>query len=240
VRDRGLEVDLEKVEVGTKVRLKCRLIAWRVPDEVAARRKKKRLEQQSRRQRRRLKARKRGKKVSKAPSQKVAKQKRVLKPLGEEQLEWCEWVVVLTNVPQDKLSVKEAQALLRARWQVEVLIKVWKQSGCLEQLRGEVRERVECEVLAKLLGQLVAHWATLSSGMVYLEINVMRARRKVKKYAERLGQKLAQTEVAFREVWEEMLGRIRRAGRRRQGKKRPSTEQRLAGLFYPWEPADAA
>src|SRR5207249_5087365 len=132
-----------------------------------------------------------------APSRKLAKQKRVLKPLSEEQLEWCEWVVVLTNVPQDKLSVKEAQALLRARWQVEVLIKTWKQSGRLEGLRGQRRERVECEVLAKLLGQLVAHWATLSSGRVYLEMNVLRARRRVKKYAERLGQTLGQTEAAF-------------------------------------------
>jgi hypothetical protein len=232
LRGRGATVDLPEVEVGTKVRLRCRLLAWRVPDAVAERRKQKRQEQRARKYRRRRRAQQRGKKVSKGCGGQG--KKRVVPAVPAEQLEWCEWVVVLTNVPADKLSVPEAQALLRARWQIELLIKVWKQSGCLEKLRGTKRERVECELLAKVLGQLVAHWAVLSSGRVYLAVNVPQATRKVKKYAERLGQALGRSEAAFREVWEELLGRIRRTRRRRRGQKRPSTEQRLLGEQPPW------
>jgi len=236
LRDRGETVDLPAVEVGTKHRLHSRLIAWRVPDAVAARRRQKRQEQQSRRQRRRVKARRRRHQAG--PLRR--RPKRVVKPVTAEQLEWCEWVVVLTNVPAEQLSVREAQALLRARWQIEVLIKVWKQSGRLEGLRGQRAERVECEILAKLLGQVVTHWALLSSGRVYLSLRVVSACKQVRLYAERLGQTLAQTLETFGAVWGELRLRLRRVGRRRRGRKRPSTEQRLAGLDQPWEAIDAA
>lgn len=239
LRGRGPRVDLAEVELGTKVPLKCRLIAWRVSDAVAERRKKKREEQHKRKQRRRKNKQQRGRKLSKGSNKGRSRHKGATGPTAE-QLEQCEWVVVLTNVPVDKLSVEEAEALLRARWQIEVLIKVWKQSGCLEKLRGRRRERVECELLAKVLGQVVAHWAILSSGRVYLEVNVTRATRKVRKYAERLGQTLGQSEVAFVQIWQELLGRIEREQRRRQGRKRPSTEQRLLGLEFPWEAEEAA
>jgi hypothetical protein len=233
LRGRGPVVDLPEVELGTKTRLRCRLIAWRVPDPVAQRRQQRRLAQQSRRQKRRLRKRQRS-------GKRLPGGKRKPKPVSAEQLEWCAWVVLLTNVPLDKLSVAEAQVLLRARWQIEVVIKLWKQAGCLERLRGQRRERVECELLAKVLGQLVAHWAVLSCGEVYLLLNVVRAVRKVKKYAERLGQALGQDAAAVALVWQELLGRIRRSGRRRQGRKQPGLGQRLAGLLYPWEAADAA
>jgi Transposase DDE domain len=242
---RGDSVD-EQVTVGTKKRLSCRLIAWRVPDAVARRRQKKRLEQPQRQRHRQRRARERankgGRRRKGPPKARRAagKPRRAAAPTAE-QLAWCEWVVVLSNVPPEKLSVREAEALLRARWQVELLIKLWKGGGGLEQLRGKRAERVECELLAKLLGRLVCHWGLLSSAKVYLELSVTRAARKVKKYAERLGQALGQSLEAFRAVWQEMLVRISRCGKRRQGQKAPSTLQRLDGERPPFwvEPAAA-
>jgi hypothetical protein len=235
LRDRGVLLDVD-VEVGTKDRLACRLIAWRVPDEVAQRRKTKRLEQHQRKIRRRTKKRHRGRKVG---SGKKPSKPKATGPTAE-QLEQCEWVVVLTNVPREQLSVAEAEALLRARWQIELLIKLWKGSGCLEGIEAHKPERAWCELLAKLLGQVVTHWVILSSGLVYLESNVTRAARKVKKYAERLGQALGQGEAAVREVLQELQQRVRKSGKRRRGKKRPSTVQRLDGQLPPWFSSPAA
>jgi Transposase DDE domain len=235
---RGPRVDLAEVTVGTKVRLRCRLIAWRVPDAVAQRRKRKLEDNYRRRERRRCHKRERGQKLGKGQRRGAGKRRRVA--ATAEQLQWCEWVVVLTNVPPGMLSAEEAEALLRARWQVELLIKVWKGSGCLEKLRGKKRARVECELLAKVLGQVVAHWAVLASGRVYLEIDAPQAVELVKKYAERLGQALGQGLRAFLAPWQELLGRLKRVGKRRRGRRRPSTEQRLAGLPPFWEYDDAA
>jgi hypothetical protein len=232
LRGKGPLVDVQ-VEVGTKHRLKCRLIAWRVPDWVAQRRKKKRLEQHNRKQRRRQRKQRRGQPVSQGKGSGRGQPKRSTGPTAE-QLEQCEWVVVLTNVPPEKLSPKEAEALLRARWQIELLIKVWKQSGRLETIKANKPQRALCELLAKLLGQLVAHWAVLSSGQVYLEVNVMGATKKVKKYAERLGQALGRGLQAFEQLWGELRLQLQRQGKRRQGRKRPSTAQRLDGQEPPW------
>jgi hypothetical protein len=54
VRARGPLVD-ERVTVGSKCRRRCRLLAWRVPDAVAQRRREKRLAQYQRQRRRRKK-----------------------------------------------------------------------------------------------------------------------------------------------------------------------------------------
>jgi hypothetical protein len=229
LRSKGQQVDGE-VEVGTKDRLKCRLIAWRVPDAVAETRRQKRLQWAKRKQKRRNNAQQRGKKVAKG----TGKTRRAAGKPTAEQLEQCEWVVVLTNVPADKMNVKEAEALLRSRWQIELLIKVWKQSGCLEGIEANKPQRALCELLAKLLGQLVAHWAVLGSGRVYLELDVPQAQQKVSTYAERLGRAIAQGLETLREVWQELQKRLQHVGKRRQGKKRPSTAQRLDGQEPPW------
>jgi hypothetical protein len=229
---RGPRVDLAEVTVGTKVRLRCRLVAWRVPDAVARRRQRKIEGNYLRRERRRRHKRERGERLGRGRRRGAGRRRRV--PPTQEQLRWCEWVVVLTNVPAERLSAEEAEALLRARWQVELLIKVWKQSGCLEKLRGKRRPRLECELLAKVLGQVVAHWAVLASGRVYLEVDAPQAVGLVKKYAERLGQALGRGLEAFQPHWQELLGRLRRAGQRRRGNKHPSTGQRLNGLPPPF------
>jgi len=238
LRGRGAEVDEEEVELGSKDRLRCRLIAWRVPDAVAQRRKQKRIEQHARKQRRRSNKKRRGGRVSKGADKarakaKAAKAKAAQGP-SAEQLEWCEWVVVLTNVPAEKLSVKEAEALLRARWQIELLIKLWKGYGGLERQKGRKRERVHCELLAKLLGQVVGHWALLASGKAYVELSVTRGAQQVRKYAERLGQALGQGREALCAVLAELAVRIARCGRRQRRRKDPSAAQRLAGELPPW------
>jgi hypothetical protein len=147
--------------------------------------------------------------------------------------------MVLTNVPEERLSVAEAETLLRARWQIELLIKVWQGSGALEGIRARRAERGLCELLAKLLGPVVQRWTVLSSGWVYVEAKVTRGARQVRKYAERLGQALGRGVAALEAVLQELHGRLPRMGKRRRGRQRPSTHQRLEGELPPLF-ADAA
>jgi Transposase DDE domain len=80
------DVDLDVV-LGSQERVACRLIARRVPAEVAALRRKRLLD----------KCRKRGNKVSALS------------------LALCDWTVLVTNVPRDLLNVEETIALARMR-----------------------------------------------------------------------------------------------------------------------------
>jgi len=111
-------------------RLPCRLIAIRVPDVVAAqRRKRAQSEAQSR------------------PHQ-----------LQEQTLTLCAWTIIVTNLTQAALSLSEALILLRLRWQIELLFKLWKQETALDEWRTHKPGQILTEVFSKLLIVLIQHW----------------------------------------------------------------------------------
>jgi hypothetical protein len=131
----GERLDL-LVDVGAdKVVKGCRLLAERVPQEVVSKRHERYLEYIRVHQ----------------------------KPLNPLVLEMAKWTIVVTSVPSSMLSIEQAFALLRARWQIELLFKLWKEHGLLDEWNGTKPWRVLCEVYAKLLAMVVQHWFVLLS-----------------------------------------------------------------------------
>src|SRR5207249_4533725 len=57
----------------------------------------------------------------------------------------------------DRLSLAEAMALYGARWQVELLFKLWKQPARLATSVSQQPWRLLCEVYAKLVAVLLQH-----------------------------------------------------------------------------------
>src|SRR5207253_5583063 len=123
------------VQLGATARLPCRLIAVKVPTIVAAQRKR----------RLRREAKRRGHNLS------------------AERLRGAEWNIFATNVPGEKLSIQEVLVLARSRWQIELLFKLWKSQGCIDEWRTRNPLRIMCEVYAKLLAMLIQHWLLLVS-----------------------------------------------------------------------------
>jgi hypothetical protein len=124
------------VRVGKGRRLPCRLIAWRVPPEQAHRRRPK-LRREYR------------DKYGTAPS--------------AARLAWCDWTVLITNVPAELLTPAEAVILYRARWQVELLFKRWKSQDRVALLTGSTAVRQMVRVWARLLAALVQHWLVVAT-----------------------------------------------------------------------------
>jgi hypothetical protein len=126
----------QPILLGQERRLPCRLIAWRLPKEQAARRRRKlRQEMRSRKGR--------------EPS--------------AERLAWCDWTILVTNVPVEMLTPEEAVVLYRARWQVELLFKRWKSQDLVAVLRGSTVVRQMVGVWSRLLAALVQHWLVIAS-----------------------------------------------------------------------------
>lgn len=124
------------VLLGINDRLPCRLIAVRVPEEVA--------------NRRRQKAHEKAAKHGRAPS--------------AEYLELLGWSLFVTNLPPEKLTWKEVVVLYRARWQIELLFKLWKSHNHLAHRRpGATPVEAMAVLWAKLLGVLLQHWLLLST-----------------------------------------------------------------------------
>lgn len=85
------------------------------------------------------------------------------KPINPLLWELVQWTILLTNVPGSLLSAQEAFGLQRARWQIELLFKLWKEHGKVDEWTTSKPERILCEVYAKLLAMLVQHWLLLLS-----------------------------------------------------------------------------
>lgn len=83
------------------------------------------------------------------------------KPVNPLVLELTQWTLIVTNVPASMLSHEQAFALLRARWQIELLFKLWKQDALVDEWTGTKPWRILCEVYAKLLAMVIQHWVLL-------------------------------------------------------------------------------
>lgn len=119
-----------QVQVSATHRLPARLIAVPVPEEVAIKRQ--------------ADVRRRAQKHS--------------RPVNEELLELAHWTIVLTTIPEALLSVSEALILLRLRWQIELLFKLFKKEGQVTLSRSAKPWHRLCDLYAKLLGMLIVHW----------------------------------------------------------------------------------
>ena len=144
--------------LGADARVPARLLALRVPQEVA----------DARRRRLRDEACKRGRGVS------------------ATQLALAAWTILVTNVPPDLLTLDEALVLLRTRWQVERLFDLWKQHGHLDQTRSAKPWRILCEVYAKLLALLIQHWVLLTGSWAHPDRSFVKAARTVRQWAAAL------------------------------------------------------
>lgn len=142
------------VHVGGKQQLVCRLLASRVPQEVA----------DQRRQRLRESYRKQGRQPS------------------EKMLQLAEWTLVLTNVPVTLLSLQEALLLLRVRWQIELLFKLWKKYLAIDKSNSHNPWRILTEIYAKLLTALLFHWTTLFDFWNYPDRSLFKAVMLFQKY----------------------------------------------------------
>jgi hypothetical protein len=111
----------------------CRLVAWRVPPDVTVRRQQQ-LDQQA---------------LDHA------------RPVSPVRAQTAAWSIYITNAPADRLSLAQAQVLARVRWQIELLFKLWKSDGLLDEWRTVKPWRALTECFAKLLALLIQHWCML-------------------------------------------------------------------------------
>src|SRR5262249_28545279 len=152
------------VTLGATQRVPARLLAVRVPPEVAA----------ARRQRLREEAQRKG------------------RPVSARRLAVAAWTLLVTNVPASLLSLEEALVLGRARWQIELLFKLWKDQGLLDESRSQKPWRRLCELYAKLLGLVLQHWLLVLTCWHSPDRSLHQAAQTLRRYATTLALALPQ------------------------------------------------
>jgi hypothetical protein len=102
-------------------------------------------------------------------------------PVSPAKQQLSRWTVYLTNVPD--LSFEQAHILARTRWQIELLFKIWKSHAGLTRSVSQNPVRQQCELYAKLLAVLVAHWVILVSGWQHAHLRYLLALRMIRLHA---------------------------------------------------------
>jgi hypothetical protein len=186
--------------LGATRRLRCRLLALRVPQEIAARRRQKALE----------KARKHGRTAT------------------QEQLAWCDWTVFVTNCVAELLTWKEVVVLYRARWQIELLFKLWKSHGQLDKHKASrSAEWRMAELWAKLIGVLIQHWLLLTLTWANPRRSLRKAARVIRDWVENLAESINDLD-RLTNVLERLGAAIEAFAKVKVKRKHPSAFQLLA------------
>jgi hypothetical protein len=191
--------------VGADVRLRCRVIAIRLPQEVADRRRQKAKEN----------ARRKG------------------RTLGVCTLALLSWNIFITNVPSDMLTARQMTVLYPVRWQIELIFKLWKSECALDRVAGLRRERVLCELYAKLIGMVIGNflmapqrWSTQT------ELSLIKAMRIFRRNTLRLAQNLP-SPTLFVVTIQKVCQRMQQFGAKTKRRKKPSTCCLLDRLSVP-------
>ncbi len=196
----GTHVDLP-VTLGETQRLPTRLLAVRVPQEVADQRRRKLREE----------ARDKGRQVS------------------ARRLALADWVLWITNAPAELVSLEAGMVLGRVRWQIELLFKLWKSHGHIDASRSTKPWRMLCDVYAKLLAMLLQHWVALIDLWGYPDRSLVKAAKTVAKYALQIATSLWSRQRTIETL--ETISRCVSAGcRLDRRKKHPSTYQLLLAI----------
>ena len=102
---------------------------------------------------------------------------------SKRQLALADWIVYASNVPEKLLNLSETLVLAKVRWQIELLFKLWKNHGKIDEWRTEKPWRILCELYAKLLAMLVQHWVFLVGCWQYANRSLQKAAKTVAKHA---------------------------------------------------------
>ncbi|MCD4772021.1 MAG: IS4 family transposase, partial [Bacteroidales bacterium] len=111
----GEKLDLQ-VYLGKKEKLPVRLILERVPNEIAAEK------------RRKLKTDKQNKR----------------KNISKERLVFCDVNAYITNADQDDLPIELIRLVYSLRWQIEIIFKSWKSTFKLDKVKQMKIQRFDC------------------------------------------------------------------------------------------------
>lgn len=197
--------------VGSARPIPCRIVAVRLPQEVVDRR----------RQRAQVNARRKG------------------RTLSVRYLALLAWNVFMTNVPATMLSTEQVAQLYPVRWQVELVFKLWKSEFALDRVAGLRRERVLCELYAKLIGAvLLCFFSAPHRLTAEAELSLIKAAHIMRRHVIRMAQSLAAGNL--QDNLHQLSQRLQRFGGKTKRRKTPSTLRYLERLVLPGQPQVAA
>lgn len=188
--------------LGSRQRVKVRLIAERLPEHLVAQRRRK--------------ARGAAKKKGHTPS--------------KSHLALLAWSIYITNTSPEQLSFDQIMAFYRVRWQIELIFKVWKSQAKLARVGNYRPERTLCQLYARLLGLVTFHWLTAPCRVIaHKELSMTKSFNVLSRHIIRLLDSITHGWHTTPIVLERIATAFRKHAQKDSRRKKPSTYCLLIG-----------
>ena len=148
------------------------------------------------------------------------------KPLSAERIRLAHWTSMLTNVPPELLAPLEAYTLLRLRWQIELLFRLWKTYSQIDASESQNPWRILTELYAKLIAVLIQQWILLAAVWHIPNKSLVLAASLIQTYAILLQISLKDT-CALRDALATICKLLQSTPDLLKRKQKPSTHQTL-------------
>ena len=187
------------VFMGTGIRVWCRLIVLRMPQEIAS----------QRRREAKKKARKDGRTAT------------------DEHLAWMDYSLYVTKCDEEKLTWEEVIVLYRVRWQIELLFKLWKSDNrlALDNAKQPLAQRM-AQMWGKLVGVVIQHWILLASAWKEVRHSLRKGAQVFRRRVLLIARALTDLD-RFAATLEEIVGQIDHLAKTDRRNQRPAYFQLL-------------
>jgi len=133
MKKRNIKCCEKEVYLGSKDKIKTRLILHLLPDQVVSERLRKAA---------------------------IYNKKKGGKGLSKEYKAKAALNLFITNTNQEQVPIRHVWELYRLRWQIELIFKIWKSICNIEKVKKVKKERLECYIYSKLI-LIVLMWQIL-------------------------------------------------------------------------------
>lgn len=151
---------------------------------------------------------------------------------SEEVLYLADWTIVITNLPRRLATFDELLILLRLRWQIERLFRLWKEHGHIDESRSKKPWRILCEIYGKLAAMVIQQWLLHQGCWQDPHRSLFKAAQVVRREANLIMRALYKG--GLEEVLCDILSYMRSGCRMDTRRLRPNTSQFLMGEPHRW------
>lgn len=142
-----------------------------------------------------------------------------------------DWQIFITNAPPDLLNFEQVLLAYRVRWQIELIFKLWKSQAQLDRIGNWRRERVLCQLYARLIAVLLFHHLTAPLRFAEdFELSLPKAYLLVQRHALAIIHAIAAGWTGLATVFERVIKDFKRFAAKDKRSKSPSTYQQLCLL----------
>lgn len=150
----------------------------------------------------------------------------------EDLLYLADWTIVLTNLPRRMANFEQVLVLVRLRWQIECLFRLWKEHGHLDEWRSKSPWRILCEIYAKLAAMVIQQWLIQRGCWQDPHRSLVKAAQVVRREANRI--MVALYEGGLEQTLRSLLRCMQSGCRLNTRAQQPTTSQFLLGAPLVW------